>query len=53
MKVCDHCGKKDSLEILKTSNKSFELCKECTLRIIDWIKRPHQPSMIEKMFGRN
>lgn len=43
MKVCDKCKKplREGAR-LKVKEKDFELCRECSSRIYDWLTREEQ-----------
>lgn len=39
MKVCDKCKKSKEVKSATIKGKKFELCSDCSNKIIDWIKR--------------
>jgi hypothetical protein len=38
MKVCDKCKKEPVILTLRFKTKSFDLCKKCSLKIVNWLE---------------
>ena len=39
MKVCDKCLKNPVRLNIRFETKSFQLCKECALKIVSWLEK--------------
>ena len=55
MKVCDRCksGENPIISKLKIKGKDFELCKECSECVVNYIKFSYEPSKGLTKFLKN